>query len=545
MPDIPTTLVTPPLRPIWSAAKKTAEAKAKELKEDAKFADLAKRMKDSLGPDLEAWPKDYPKFDKLKTNKTKIDTTIHNYSETLKNAPVNANVKKPLTDALAKIKKAMDERLVEAKEHIDSDLKLGIKESQKKQHTPLIIFNQDIAKQVNEKAPKANLEAEKLLLEVILSDDKVLKNIPEGLDDPVLAKELREAANFHLVIEQLAKLMTDCGASVKSDKDVPAAEHKFEQGMDKIIEECLNRTAKPVFELTGVRSDYKMYKIKQAASLGASIAGAVGGVVGLAITPFTGGASTILGIISLINAGITIGRQLATLSEEAEGLINRVAVDINTLNKQYESASKTLVGVGEMGKTLVNSTFGPALTTIKGCKGDCDTVTDKINGLTVKTHDEAQDLGKMLTEQSKLQKQLSEFERISKPQLEPAEIQKFTLIDKAVDASAKSVEKLIKDIETLDKRVATCKVSHKILAGALGQIAAKEPTWAQVGEILISAVVAAGFMVGGNVNTPDPYKCLELVDKINTGLGDALSTLTAASSAAGDLNDLIKKRSKK
>src|SRR5580658_3769486 len=225
MPDIPQEITTPPLHPVWTTAKKVAEAKAKELKEEKKYAELDKKMNKSLGPDLDNWPKDYPKLDKLKSNKTKIDNTIKSYSDFVKAAALNANVKKPMTDALVKIQKAMDDRLKEAEAWVQSDT--AIKESEKMaKHDlrPLKIIAQDVAAQVNAKAGDTKIELTKYWLVVVISDVKVLEKVPTGTDNPALAKKIHEQANFPLLIDQLAGLLKQASNDVKTDKDFPAAE---------------------------------------------------------------------------------------------------------------------------------------------------------------------------------------------------------------------------------------------------------------------------------------------------------------------------------
>jgi hypothetical protein len=78
----------------------------------------------------------------------------------------------------------------------------------------------------------------------------------------------------------------------------------------------------------------------------------------------------------------------------------------------------------------------------------------------------------------------------------------------------------------------------------LNQLASQVPTWSLVGQFLIKVGAAVGFMVGGNVNVPDPYKCMELANTVASDLGNVVGSLQGASDAAGDLNDLIKKRKK-
>jgi len=545
MPDIPQELTTPPLHPIWSLAKKTATAKAKELKEDKKYAELEKKMNKNLGPDLDSWPKDYPKSDKLKANKSKIDATIHTYTEAVKSAALNAAVKKPLNDALAKIQKEMDERAKEAEMWILSDKAMEeSKTMSKKNLVPLKIFAQDVAKLVNAKAPKANLQAQKLWLDIVISDVKVLEKVPAAYDNAKLANSIREQADFTLVIDQLAKLLTECGANVTTDKDVPAAEKKFKEGMEKIIDAATIRGAKPIAELCKIRVDNVKYVVVQTATLIGHIGAVITGAVALAGTPFTAGASTIMGIITIVNQSIAIGEQVAKLAMDEEQLMNVVASDLKTMYDNYKGAEK-LIGPAEMAKTLVTATIGIPVPSIDGCKKDCDQVTDKINRLFEQNNKQAEKLGKCLTEQEKLKKEIANFESRDLAKLEPAEKQRFAKIKQGVEKSPEVIMALIEATNKLDERVKIARTKHQILSQALGQLAGKVPTWAVVGQFLIKVGAAVGFLVAGNVNVPDPYKCADLAVKVTTDLGNVIGSLQGASDAASDMNEMIGKHAKK
>jgi hypothetical protein len=533
-------LATPPLRKTWTDAKKKSEEAAKKSKETDKLEDLhKKKMKGALGPDLEDWPKKYPDWNKLNELKKKIDVTLHTYSEAVKGSGLTDPVKKPMAAALLEIKTEMDERLKKAEELVNGDMKLGLKLS-KKAITPIIVFQMDVARQVDAKAPKAKYKAEKILLEVILSDDRVIKNVPNDLDDGHLAEEIRNAASFSTIIDDLADLLNSL-----PDMDEGAASKKFEAGMDKVIQDALARAAKPILELVKVRSDYTMYKVKKGATLTLAVAGVVASIVTLATTPFTGGVSTIAGCVGLAKSISTISAEVNKLALSAEGLINKVTGDISTLNKQYITVSGTVVGVGELGKTTVNSIIGPFFTTIKDTKTNCDQVVDKINSLVVKSHDQSQDLGGLLTEQSKMQKALSSFEQMNKGQLTPEEIKIFLQIQTQVEKTTGPIDKLIKGIPVLVQRVEKNKGAFIMLKRAIDFLAAKEPTWAKVGEVLIQTGASIGFIVAGNVNVPEPMEILKVAHTIGETASRVLEPLNIAKELAESLEEMVKKHKKK
>jgi hypothetical protein len=541
MPDAVKELGTPPLREVWQGVKTKAEAEAKKVKEGDKYSAMAKKFKIDLGPDLEKWPKLYPAFDKLTAGKGKIDETIKQYGETVKAAGLNANVAKLLTEGLKKIKTEMDARLAKAELLVGSDMGAALKESAKKQIAPLVIFKQDIAAQVIAKSGSAAkiLHVDSIALEVILTDPNVLKNVPNDLDDALLAQQIRDKAAFGRVVQDVATALGKAAKTVRrSTKDVEGAKAQFKVDVDKAVADALARAAEPILKLTKVKTAYTSYKVMSGIKLTLTSIGAAAGIVSLALTPLTFGVSTVAGCIGIAKSAVSIGQQIGKLSLKAEELALKVSEDLVTLNKQYENAKKTLVGVGELAKTLVNATLPTMVTTIKECSSDCEQVKSKIDGIDVSAHDTAQKLGALLTEQTKLQKALGEFEKIVKPTFTGEEAKKVQVLMGAVNATAPKVTALITKIGELNTRVKKTTATHKILADGVKQLAAKEPTWAKVGEVVINVAAAAGFGLT-NINAPDPYSFATLASTIVSDIGYVESGLETVLAAGEDLKGLL------
>jgi hypothetical protein len=535
----PAELTNPPLRKTWQDAKNKSEEAAKKSKETSKLEDLhKKKMKGALGPDLEEWPKKYPDWAKLTELKKKIDVTIHTYQEAVKGSGLTDPVKKPMATALAEIKTEMDERLQKAEQLVGSNLELGLKLS-KKTITPIKVFQLDVANQVNAASKKSKYKADKILLELILGDDRVLKNVPNDVEDGTLAEEIRDAASFSTIIKDLANLLDSL-----PDMSETAAAKKFEEGMDKVIEDATARAAKPIMELVKVRSDYTMYRVKKGATLTLLVGGIIASTVALAATPFTGGVSTIAGCLGLFKSINTLAKEVTMLALSTEQTVHKVTADISTLNKQYITVSGTVVGVGEVGKTTVNSLVGPFFTTIKQTKTDCDQVTDKINTLVVKAHDQSQELEELLKEQSKMQHELSSFEQINKAKLTPEEIKTFLAIKAQVEKTTGPVDKLIKGIQVLNQRVKNNKGAYIMLKRAIDFLSAKEPTWAKVAEVLIQTCASVGFIVAGNVNAPEPLELMKVTHEVAETMSRVIEPMEIAKDLAEELEEMIKKHKK-
>jgi hypothetical protein len=546
MVDAVKELGTPSLHALWLAAKKKAEEEAKKLKQADKFAALEKKFKSDFGPDLDGWPKLYPDFKKLNTECSALLATLKTYKDAIKAAGLDDKVAKPMLTALDGIKAELPQRLAKAEMLIASDLKLAIADSKKVQRTPIIVFRQDIASQVTAAAGDAakGLKAERVDLEVVLADKDLLEKVPNDLDDAALAREIREAANFQRVVKEIAVGLALAAKAVRQDpKALDAAHRKFEADIDKAIQDALERAAEPITRLTKVRTGYRNYKIKASVQIGLTAAGTASAAVMVGLAPLTFGAFSVIGLLGVARGGVALGAAIAKLGLEAENFANLVASDIATLGKQYKEASSGKVGAAELGKTLVNATMPTLITTIKSAKGNCDQLGSKIEGLVVATHDKAGVLGRMLTEQTKVQKAVSDLQKV-KGDFPPPEAKKAQKLIDTVEVIDKAVQALIDKVETLNDRVTKTSTTHKKLAEKLAVIAAKEPTWAQVGEVVINAGAAAGFLVAANVGVPDPYAVAKLANDINGQFGNVVGALDGLKAGFEDLKGIIEERAK-
>ncbi len=540
----PPNLIHPPLRPVWADARKAAETTAGTLKETAKFAEMRKKMKGDLGPDLEAWPKFYPDYAKLKSGKEKIEETMKKYTEAIKASGLNDKVKKPMLDALVKVKADLEKRLEAAHKLIESDMKLALKASLRTQIRPITVFDQDVAHDVQAKAGSANetLKLNSMHLVVKLTDENILKHVPNDVDDGALAVKIRTAADFAGVTQQLANLLVKVSKDVHSEKDLPEAKQKLKEGLDKIVEQALDRAAAPILELAKVKVEHRNYQITAAVTLVATGAGIVASTAALLSAPFTNVAGAVVGFYGLTQGCISFGIQIGKLAADAEGVAAKISRNLKAIHDQYQNRGATAVGAAEVATTLANALApAPVLSSITTVKGDCDLLGDKIKGLTVSTHEAASDLGKLLTAQEKVQTELTSFEKISKGKLTPQEAQNFQKLMKAIEASAGPVDTCIKKVEDLNTRVVKMTASHKTLKGKVDALASGKPNWAQVGELVVNVAVATAFLVGGNVNTPNAYQGLDALDKAGTWVGNIASIGQTAYSTAMALKDQIEK----
>lgn len=545
-PSPATILDTSGLRTKWKNAKTLAE-KAAGSKEGSALSKLHKeKMKDSLGPDLEAWPKSYPKYDKLEENKKKLDTKLDAYTKAVKESTLSDPVKKPMLTALKEIKEDMNGRLKKAELLIMSDPKLesklpkNLEEEQTKVIQPIKLFFEDVANEVAQKAGTTKFKPTSIPLEVILTDERILKHIPNNVQDGLLKHEMYDKANRGQIITDLVNLLKSV------DKlDPNAAKTAFDQGHEKIIEKALERAGEPILRLVKIRAEYRMYKVKKGVTLTLAVGSAMASVAGLAVTPFTGGASTVAGILGLIKSVNIICTEVAGLAATVEGFIDKVTEDIDELVSDYKNVGSTGVGIGETGKTVVNSLIGPAFNTIKDAKKNCDQVNDKINGLETKAHDQATLLGGWMDKQTATDKALKQFEDQNKGKLTPKEAEQLKTIGAKVAQAEKAIPPLLTSIPELYKRVKTNTKTYKELKVAIDTLAAKEPTWAKIAEVLIPVATSVGLMVAGNVGVPEPMEFLKLAHTVVEDTKRVLEPLETAKDLAEDLVEMVKEHNKK
>ena len=551
MPKDGSEIDVPPLRPIWKEAKTKAEkACAKDKGDKAKFEALEKKtFKDDLGPHLEKWLKSWPDFKKISAAKKEIDDTIVKYKAAIKNAALTKKIADDLLGTLGEISTALDGRLSAAELAIGSDLELGLKESAKKQITPISLFRSvNVAKSVLALAKRADakFEIDKIEISIALGDKKVLEAAPSNEKDyGLLTNQMYDAANFETIKKEIAAELDKIADRVTSEKDMAKANSDFDAALQRILGEAADRASKPFTDLTKTRVDRRNYEIKETAKLGAKVVGLATSIASLATTPFTAGASTVISIVAILSTARSIGVQMGRLAQEAEQTAGDLAKDLKVLLTRHQDATKNRVGVEEVLKSGVNAIWEDAAASISGCKTKKDYLKSKIDGLKVDSHNLSDKLDESLKKQATAQKQLREFEKSAEEVLDPADVKRVEKLIKAAELLEKPIASTIDDIIALVGRVGTNEKTFEVLDKALDRLAAKEPTWAQIGEVVMSVAVSAGFLVGGNVNAPDPYKAFDLANKVVTGIANAEASLQTTLQAVSDVNDLVKEKKKK
>src|ERR1051325_2518156 len=383
MPKPKELTANPTFHEIWKAAKKTSEAMAKTAKRTKPYEAMMEELgKLKFGPELDNWHALYPDWPKMEAQKQKIEGILGKYRKTVtdqlkaissKQVDMPKDIPMKLSKALDEVENGLNAQAALAQSAIETDPELGQKLSKEMAKsggilTPIVVLQHpDVARLV---AAKIGKDAEifapkKLPIEVILSDTSLLKKMTET---PDLRAKVAEAADFGKVIEEIADAFIASIAEIKKDPDKAEAQKPIVQKrIDAIVQAAANRGAEELARITKVRTDYTKYQIKSTAEVTLAIAGIIGGIISIAATPFTGGASFIIGTIGLVKASMELGTKLGKLSMEAEDFADRLAGRISSLLKRYEDTSNANVGWREMGTVAVNALFSTTFKSIGEC----------------------------------------------------------------------------------------------------------------------------------------------------------------------------------
>ncbi len=551
----------PSLRVEWEAAKEAAKTKAKALDKAAHNTARADKLKQmtktvfklDLGPSLDKWFKPSPDIEKIRENGKAIDIIIAKYKKAVTEAKdeISTEVAVILTKGLKQVEDLMESRLKALEILIQTDEEVLQKyqkiDSKKPQIRPIKLYEHfDVTAEVVKlaKIASAKFNIQGIVLDLWLDDPKVLATAPDDQQGyALLAQEMRDAADKYNPVQKIAAALDDIAKDYKGDVNKAAAD--FDKAIERILEETADAAGVPFTKLAKVKVDRTKYKVKQTATLALKVGGLAASIVSLATVPFTGGASGIISIAGIITTSRGIGVQIGQLAQSAEQTAGELAENLGELLDHYQDANKNRVGVEEIGRRLANELWPGAIKSISGCKDKCDLLKEKIGGITVHAHEVSDKLGVFLDKQTAIQKQFAEFEKSAEKVLTNAEVTTIQKLIKSMEGLESATAKAIEQVSTLYQRAQTTSNQHEVLSDALTVLAAKEPTWAQIGEVVMSVAVSAGFLIGGNVNAPDPYKMVKLASDVTTGIANGVGSFTTVVNAMKEVEGIVKDYQKK
>ena len=257
-------------------------------------------------------------------------------------------------------------------------------------------------------------------------------------------------------------------------------------------------------------------------------------MAGIALAPFTLGASTVLGCIGLWRSAIQLGDQLGQLSQEAEQTGGLIAEQVISMLDAYADA-KTSVGVGEVGKEVVKIALPTALIpTIRGVRGLLDTFHAKTNGLEIDANRLSETLSQTTDAELTATREFQQFLDTNSSALTAKEKKKVGEIMAQIPLLRQQTDQLIRDVQNLNSRVQKCRDYHDVLTAAHAALAVDNPTWAVIVTGVIPLVTDIGLSAGGGVG--GAMESLGAVGEAGKTAADSIGIIIGI---GNNLNDII------
>lgn len=241
-------------------------------------------------------------------------------------------------------------------------------------------------------------------------DAKVYKSIEK---DTILLKEMNEAAakaykqtcdsvkSKYTSFEKLVQGMIDKGAPK------PMVENQI-KGLNKSLEDDrkigqigAEQAIMAVWKQYSAKNkEYTKYKIKIVVTIVGAAAGLATSIGLMASSPFTGGLSAAVGIISMIKSSVTLVKEIGSAClevEKSQAVLKKYLIPVEAAAKKV-AASKA----NEYSAAIAQQFLGIAQPNIKGCDSQLKTIVQKLNGLEIKTHNVGKNLNGILDKQQQM-----------------------------------------------------------------------------------------------------------------------------------------------
>ncbi|MEO8524232.1 MAG: hypothetical protein ABI460_05905 [Caldimonas sp.] len=233
-------------------------------------------------------------------------------------------------------------------------------------------------------------------------------------------------------------------------------------------------------KLKAKRKDYTKYKIKIVVTITGAAVGLATSIALIAATGFSGGASGVIGIISMTKSVAVIATEVISAAQSVEQSIATLKVQIATINKIWGDAKAKGKAVRGAANEVLAAVFkeflGLPLASAKQCESNAKTALDKLGGLEVNTHDMAKKVTKLMLESSNMQKDFVEKANVKlKKHPDPQALQKYGPklignLQKAVKPGNDAIRALMLEIDRNLKRLDSNKAEMGRLSKELNEI---------------------------------------------------------------------------
>ncbi|WP_413205844.1 hypothetical protein [Rhodospirillum sp. A1_3_36] len=538
-----TKITIPELYKMWQKVKKDAQGAAKKKKKEDAFTELMKEFGSRLETLLKEFAESYPNSGKMKEKRNKSLDEIKKYKKKIvdysKSKKLEKDVLVILDDGLRDIEYKMDASLSLVQSAVESGgdvaMKQAIKASKKTKFSPLILFqHDDLSDVVMKMKPKAKtvFEIEKLEIEAILDDEKILQKIGDG--DPYIAQKCKDAGNFKQLVTDIANAYEKAANSIAKDPtSADKAKQVFSDEVTRATQNACERAAGELNRLEGVRVNYRNYKIESRVKLGATVAGTGIGVASLALSPFTGGAS-VVAVIGVAKGLRSTFDQTKDLRSEAEQVANRISENLYHLNSQYENLSRNNIGADQVLRTTINALLPGSLNTIKGLSKDCDLLDKKIEGLEMAARNTSRKLDTLLKLPKALDNENEKWTKRNEGKIWGRLRTSLNALKKKNQNTPNDVKEIIERIMEYNSRVEKARKEHGVLAKQVKILSDQEPTGAKFAEVFVELSASVAFLA---VGWKGAVGLEEAADKALNYSGNLIATLEGVEAACNNVQE--------
>ncbi len=371
---------------------------------------------------------------------------------------------------------------------------------------------------------------------VTITDKQILVHLASAKDMPNVIQKVIDAADWDAVVDTVAEACRD-GAEIINDDpaNYKSAQDLIGEALEEALQEATDRALRQTDHFRQIKKDYKKYKVVAAVKVSVSVVGILAGVAGLALSPFTFGASTVLGCIALWRSAIQLGDQIGKLSMEAEQTGGFIAEQVITMLDAYEDKAKTVVGLGEVAKEMAKILMPTDLIpTIKGVRNMLGVFHDKTNGLEIRSNKVSQILSQTTDAELAATRAFQQFLDENSDALTPKEKKKVGEIMDQIPLLRQQTDQLIREVRHLNSRVQHCRDFHETLSAVYEALSAKNPTWAVVVNELIPIATDIGLIAGGGIG--GAMESLGAVGEAGKTAADSIGLILTI---GNDLNDIV------
>ena len=562
------------LHKLWSKAKKDGEAVAKkggkpELKT---FQTLTKAMKSDLGPSIDKWVKAFGDRRTMEGHESSVTSAIGDY-QTMVTKAMGKGVKvkdapaslRALAEALDDLQEKFAGDVAAAREQLGSDMDRAVDDSitmQKKDLRPIqIVVSPDIVPALQAELKKrkvTDLEVSGSFdVEITIGDTKLLEALYGRDENAVILVNTQEAAKLDLIVSQTADAVQAIEADLVSGKITEdSAAKQVVAAAEAAIDAGLRRAEKALETELKVRGKVIKTRAKTTASIVIQVTAIAGGIAGIAVTPFTGGASTVIGLALLARSSAALGKQIGEMLVEVEPMLTSIESGIFKLAKEYQikfdekeqekkSLSGNQIALREWGRHSVNAVLGSGyINNLTKLNDDAGTSSDKINEI----HKTAQDLGaevpKILDKQTEFDRQLQQWKSDNAAalgQLDSASKKKTEKLEKELDKVFKNTNELLEKVVATQQRREEAATRLAMIRKGLGLMRGKAAAWLDFAEAGTTFFVEAGFIVGGNVSGalgPSAYQQFATAGKVIENVARVQDSATTLYNTFNDAKDI-------